>query len=160
GYQVLLTDTEAVLRLHGAGRKPRGSAINPTLADQADSESSVLRIKLGGASSPGQVTGLDLLPGKSNYLIGSDPKKSHRDIPNYARVEYRDVYPGVSLAYYGTQRSLEYDFIVAPGRDPGVISVSFEGVERVEPAANGDLALHLNGEVIYQRSPVAYQQAG
>ncbi len=160
GYQVLLTDTEAVLRLHGADRKSKAEAINSPLADQRNPQSSVLRLKLDGASAAGQITGLDPLPGKSNYLIGSDPKKSHRDIPNYARVEYHNVYPGVSLAYYGTQRALEYDFIVAPGADPGVISVSFEGVERVEPSANGDLALHLNGEIIYQRSPVIYQQAG
>src|SRR5262245_46044046 len=167
GYQVFLTETEAVLRLQGVNQKPGGAAAPSPFADRTNPQSQnpnpqsgALRIKLDGASPDGQIIGLDPLPGKSNYLIGNDPGKWHKDIPNYARVEYRDVYPGVNLAYYGSQRALEYDFIVSPGYDPGVITVSFEGVEQVELGANGDLALHLNGEVIYQRNPVIYQQAG
>ncbi|MGH9769659.1 MAG: SBBP repeat-containing protein, partial [Blastocatellia bacterium] len=169
GYQVFLTETEVVLRLQSAERNPRGDAINPPSAEQVNPQSSTgngrnpqstaLRIKLDGALPAKQVTALNLLPGKSNYLIGADPNKWHNDIPNYARVEYHEVYPGVSLAYYGTQRALEYDFIVTPGRDPGVITVSFEGADRIELDGAGDLALHLNGAVIYQRSPVIYQQA-
>jgi len=166
GYQALLTEAGAVLRLQNANHKPRSGAMNSPLVEQANPQSAVrnpqstaLKIKLEGASPARQVTGLNLLPGKSNYLIGADPNKWHNNIPNYARVEYREVYPGVSLAYYGTQRALEYDFIVTPGADPGVIVVGFEGVDRIELDANGDLALHLNSGIIYQRSPVIYQQA-
>ncbi|HKQ73840.1 MAG TPA: SBBP repeat-containing protein [Blastocatellia bacterium] len=167
GYQVFLTETEAVLRLQNANQKSRSDAINSPFGDRTDSLSVAqrqptgdLRIKLDGASPASRIIGLDLLPGKSNYLIGADPGKWHKDIPNYARVEYRDVYPGVNLAYYGSQRALEYDFIVSPGSDFSVITVSFEGVQQVELGSNGDLALHLNGEIIYQRTPVIYQQAG
>ena len=167
GYQVFLTETEAVLRLQTANQKTRSDPMNSPFADQINPQSATrspqpgaLRIKLDGASPTRQIIGLDLLPGKSNYLIGNDPRKWHKDIPNYARVEYRDVYPGVNLAYYGSQRALEYDFIVTPGYDPSVITVSFDGVEQVELGANGDLALHLDGEIIYQRNPVIYQQAG
>ena len=67
------------------------------------------------------VRGLDQLPGKSNYFIGSDPNKWRIDVPTYAKVKYDNVYPGVDLVYYGNQRQLEYDFVVAPGVDPGVI---------------------------------------
>jgi len=167
GYQVLLTETEAVLRLQNANRNARGATTDSSLAEHfnlqpstLNPQSTALRIRLDGASPAKQVAGLDLLPGKSNYLIGADPNKWHNGIPNYARVEYDEVYPGVSLAYYGTQRALEYDFIVTPGYDPSVITVGFEGAERVELVDNGDLALHLNGGIIYQRSPVVYQQAG
>jgi len=167
GYQVLLTEAEAVLRLQSANHKLRSDGGRSPLADQTNPRSAIhnpqsraLRIKLEGASPARRAVGLDLLPGKSNYLIGADPNKWRNDIPNYARVEYREVYPGVNLAYYGTQRALEYDFIVTPGYDPGVITVSFEGADRIELGDNGDLALSLNGEIIYQRSPVIYQQTG
>ncbi len=136
GYQVFLTDESATLRL----------------------KSSALRLEFDSLESPQQVIAVDPLPGRSNYFIGDNPKKWHTEIPNYARVEYREIYPGVSLAFYGTQKALEYDFIVAPGTDSKPITVRFEGADRVELGADGDLALHLNGEVIYQRSPVVYQE--
>jgi hypothetical protein len=64
------------------------------------------------------VAGLDELPGKSNYFIGNDPSKWRTNVPTYGKVEYRDVYPGVNLVYYGNPAAagqLEHDFVVAPG---------------------------------------------
>jgi hypothetical protein len=48
------------------------------------------------------------------------PDRWHTNIPNYAKVRYRNVYPGIDLIYYGNQRQLEYDFVVNPGADPPV----------------------------------------
>ena len=33
-------------------------------------------------------------------------------------MRYTEVYPGIDVVYYGNQQQLEYDFVVAPGRDP------------------------------------------
>lgn len=41
----------------------------------------------------------------------------HTGIPNYAKVRYANVYPGVDLIHYGNQRQLEYDFVVNLGAD-------------------------------------------
>ena len=87
----------------------------------------VLRMKLVGANSAPKIEGSDQLPGKSNYFIGNDPSKWRRGIPQYARVNYESVYPGVNLTYYGNQGQLEYDFRVAPGADPNQIALTFEG---------------------------------
>jgi hypothetical protein len=83
-------------------------------------------MKLVGANSEPKVVGLDALSGKSGYFKGSDPQKWYTQVPTYARVQYQDVYPGVDLIYYGNQQQLEYDFILAPGRDPGTIQFTFE----------------------------------
>ncbi len=175
GYQVFLTDTEAVLALRIADSglriadlkdpSPKSQSSQSLLQSATHNPQSAirnpqsrrLRLKLDGAKPAEQVIGVNPLPGKSNYFIGNDPRKWHTDIINYSRVEYRNVYPGISLAYYGTQQALEYDFIVAPGADPQAITVSFEGADRMELDSRGDLLLHLNGEVIYQRIPVIYQ---
>ncbi len=154
GYQVFLTDTEVVLSLSRSQRVKREN-VETALSNP---QSNALRLKLAGAEPARQVTGVNPLPGKSNYFIGNDPTAWHTDIPNYARVECSEVYPGVSVAYYGAQQSLEYDLIVAPGADPRAITISFEGADRMELNAEGDLELHLNGEVIYHRSPTVYQQ--
>ncbi|MGQ0569156.1 MAG: DUF7948 domain-containing protein, partial [Armatimonadota bacterium] len=109
GYGLLLTSTEAVLVL----RHPVRSA--------------VVRMRLVGANPAPTVSGRAPLPGKVNYFIGNDPNRWRTNIPTYASVHYEAVYPGIDLVYYGTQRALEYDFVVAPGSDPEAITVSLEG---------------------------------
>lgn len=79
---------------------------------------------------------------------------------NFSAVLYRGVYEGVDVRYYGNQQQLEYDFLVAPGADPGVIGLRFEGVESASIAGNGDLVLRVAGseaEVRFQ-APVSYQR--
>jgi len=91
----------------------------------------VLRMKLVGANSHAKVSGLEELPGKSNYFIGNDAKKWHTNVPNYAKVKYANVYPGVDLVYYGNQGQLEYDFVVQPGADPRSIELAIGSDEHV-----------------------------
>ena len=86
----------------------------------------VLRMKLVGANPQAKVTGLEELPGKSNYFMGNDPKKWRTNVPNYAKVKYAKVYPGVDLVYYGNQGNLEYDFVVSPGANPGRIVLELQ----------------------------------
>jgi hypothetical protein len=170
GYTLFLTSTDAVLFLQ-EGAPPRGveqqgsarideSVLphNPNRRDDVKTKSAVLRIKLLGANVAPQLTGLDDLPGKANYFIGNDPKKWRKDVPTYAKVKYHAVYPGVDLVYYGNQRQLEHDFIVAPGADPGLISLRLEGAKKVSLDSHGDLVLKTqNGEVRFQK-PVIYQE--
>ncbi|TMI08125.1 MAG: hypothetical protein E6H40_12740 [Betaproteobacteria bacterium] len=147
GYSLYLTAGEAVLVL----TKP-----NPD-ATQARGTPVVVRMSVVGAAPKPLVSGLDELPGKANYLIGN-PAKWRTNVPTYAKVHYRAVYPGIDLVYYGNQRQLEYDFVVSPGADPEKIVLGFQGAERLEINAEGELVLHAAGEVIRQRVPVIYQE--
>ncbi|MEE8256395.1 MAG: hypothetical protein V3R60_00770, partial [Acidobacteriota bacterium] len=118
GYTLFLTTGEAILSLREPeeGTQSRSSTVAP---DAQSERSTVLRMKLAGANPEPQVTGLEELPGKSNYFQGNDPGKWLTQVPHYARVKYEEVYPGIDLVYYGTkQQQLEYDFVVAPGADP------------------------------------------
>jgi beta-propeller repeat-containing protein len=83
--------------------------------------SSFVRLRLEGANPKAKVVGLEELPGKVNYFIGNDPKKWRTNVPTYAKVRYKNVYPGVDLVYHGNQGRVEYDFVVAPGADPNAI---------------------------------------
>lgn len=118
----------------------------------------VLRMRLIGANegAPGQ--GLDPLPGRSNYFRGRDSRKWRVGAPQFARVKFNDVYPGVSLVYYGRQSQLEYDFIVRAGADPKRIELAFDGAERIEIEKNGDLALRTKHGVVKQQRPFVYQE--
>src|SRR5205814_9865637 len=64
----------------------------------------VLRMTFAGANPTPRVTGQAELPGKVNYFVGSDPAKWKTNVPTYARVHYQEIYPGIDLLYYGTQR--------------------------------------------------------
>jgi hypothetical protein len=115
-------------------------------------------MKLVNANPASQIEGLDELPGKSNYFIGSDPQQWRTGVTNYAKVKYREVYPGVDLVYYGHERQLEYDFILAPGADPKQIKLAFDGAERMRIDSEGNLALSTAAGEARQRKPVIYQE--
>ena len=156
GYQVFLTASEAALVLQSQGPVDKDnlqSAIR-------DSQPNVLRFKLQNARLTDEIAGSGLLPGKSNYLIGNDSSRWRTNIPNFSRVEYKEVYPGIAMAFYGTQRALEYDFIVAPGMDPSDITLAVEGADKLELDANGDLVFHVGNQRVYHRAPVSYQTIG
>src|SRR5207244_3652861 len=76
---------------------------------------------------------------------------------NYAKVKYEAVYPGVDLIYYGNQRHLEYDFVVAPGADPTAIKLALDGVGKMRVDAHGDLVLRTRGGDVRWQKPILYQ---
>jgi hypothetical protein len=84
---------------------------------------------LAGAHPEPVVQGRDALPGRVHYFVGRDPRNWHANVPTYARVEAGQVYPGINLVYYGAGSQLEFDFLIAPGADPNVIRLAFEGTE-------------------------------
>ncbi len=162
GYTLFLTDDAAIFSVTGeqAGRDlddafPPDSQLRPATLPAA---SAVLQMKLVEANSAAQVSGEDQLPGKSNYFIGNDPTKWRSRVPTYAKVKYAGVYSGVDLVYYGNQRQLEYDFIVAPGADPHRIQFEVRGARSVRQDPHGDLVLDLGDGEVRWRKPVVYQK--
>jgi hypothetical protein len=124
-----LTDSAPATDCRGKDlEKPQGLKGEPCATPTTDA---VLHMKLVGANERAKVTGLEELPGKSNYFIGSDPKKWRTNVPNYAKVKYANVYPGVDLVYYGNQGQLEYDFVVRPGADPRSIQLAIVSDKQV-----------------------------
>ena len=145
GYTLFLTRGEAVFVL---GRHK-----------DASSDAAVLRMKLDGVNPQPAVQGLGQLPGIVNYFTGNEPDKWRTNIPTFGRVQYAGVYEGVDLVYYGNQRQLEYDFVVAPGADYQQIVLSFEGADKVEvDARSGDLLLHIGNSTIRQQKAMVYQE--
>lgn len=150
GYNLFLTSTEAVLALRqSSGARESGSA--------ADQRAGLLRIRLADANPNARIEGLDELPGKSNYFIGRDPKKWRTNVSTYSRVYYHEIYQGVDLAYYGNQRQLENDFIVAPGFDPSVIALAFVGAKKITTDNHGNLLLQTRTGQVQLQKPVIYQ---
>src|SRR5271170_4708430 len=116
-----------------------------------------LRMELKGANAQAQVSGSDQLPGTTNYFIGNDPTRWRTRVPTFAKVHYTGVYPGIDLIYYGNQRRLEYDFVVAPHANPRQVELHFSGAQQLKLDDDGNLLVFGdNGEVAFEK-PVVYQ---
>lgn len=126
-----------------------------TLALPQGDQTAVLRMAWRGAQRPVAIEGLENA-GVSHYLRGGS--RVAGEVPNFQRVRYRALYPGIDLVYYGVERQLEYDFVVAPGADPGVIRLAFEGVENARIDAEGNLRLATAFGELQQKKPVLYQE--
>ena len=102
--------------------------------------------------------GRNLLPGQSHYFLGKDSTRWHTHVPHYAEVIYEGLYPGIDLIYYGRGNQLEYDLVVAPGADPQVIELQFEGARKTALMKDGSLRLETAGGELRQHPPVIYQK--
>jgi hypothetical protein len=147
GYGLFLTADEAVFSF--------ARQVSKTKVEQT----SVLRMRLNGAASHPLVSGEEPLPGKSNYFLGNNPSKWRQDVPQFARAAYKNVYPGVDLAYYGNQGQLEYDFTIAPGADPRVVRLDFSGADKIA-LESGDLNISTRNENVRLHAPRVYQMKG
>lgn len=151
GYSLFLKTDGAVLAMQTA-HASRPESGEPFLGEQ------FVNMTLVGANPAAALTGADPLPGKSNYLIGSDPHKWHSGVPQFGGVRYASVYPGIDLIFYGNQSRLEFDFRVAPGADPSQAELQFDGASKFE-LSGGDLiltgedagGLRLQAPQVYQR---------
>ena len=163
GYTMFLTPTQTVLvegknGIVSGGKFAKG--LTTIRADAKNAKQSVLRMELLGANFAPEFQGLQELPGKVNYLIGKDQAAWHRNVALFSEVQVAKVYPGVDLLFHGDQRQLEYDFVVAPGADPGQIGFKIRGAKKIEIAANGDLLLHTADSEFAMRKPLIYQGEG
>ena len=161
GYLLFLTPTEAVMAFDNSathsGPSNREQLLN-TDRNKSSPPRLVMRMKLEGANPATSAEGLDELTSRTNYFSGSDPAQWHADIPSYARVRYAQVYPGIDMIYYGSQRQLEYDFLVAPGSDPNVIQIAFNGNGDAEISRMGVLLLRTTQGDLRLSKPIAYQE--
>jgi hypothetical protein len=105
-----------------------------------------------------RISGLDPLAARGNYFVGRNHNQWRTDVPQYARVRYGGVYPGVDLIYYGSGDKLEYDLVLGPGADPHRIRMKFRGAERLAVTPDGDLLLSAGEAQLVQKKPVIYQE--
>jgi pimeloyl-ACP methyl ester carboxylesterase len=168
GYTVFLTSTKVVLRLK-QGRKylskpargDRKGRVRRLLHRNADlaptAMNAALQIELLRANPNVTVTGVDELPGKSNYFVGNDPKNWRTNVRTFAKVRYRDIYPGVDLAFYGSGQELETDFVLSPSTNSRAIRLRISGASKLRVNDDGDLEVALHDGRFLVKKPLAYQ---
>jgi hypothetical protein len=147
GYGLYLDSAGAVLAV-------------PTASAKSAPRVAALRMKLVDPNPQAVLSRTGQLPGHSNYFIGNDPHKWHRNIPQFSGVRYQNIYPGIDLVFYGNGGQLEYDFQVAPGADASRAQMEFDGATGLK-LSHGDLILNpsSDGRVLFH-APHIYQRIG
>ncbi len=113
-----------------------------------------LTMELIKANNKAKIIALEESSTKTNYLINNKPQNN---VKNFTKVKYESIYPGIDIVYYGNQKQLEYDFIVAPNADPNLINLAFSEATKLTINEQGDLIIDVNGQIIYQKRPDIYQ---
>ncbi len=166
GYNLFLTSKEAVFTMPLASKnsalldlakQKQMDLTGKSGASATDPADAVMRMTMLGANPQPVITAEDQQPGKTNYFIGNDPKNWHTGIPGFARVHYRDVYPGVDVVYHGA-RQLEFDVVVSAGANPDNVELSFDGAQHMAIDGSGDLVLTSEAGEVRMQHPVAYQE--
>src|ERR1043165_9588151 len=147
-YAMFFRPTDVVFSLRNT---PAGSN-SPTNA--------VMRLKLLDAKPDAAISGQTPLAARTNYFVGNKPEKYLKNVVNYRGVRYDQIYDGIDLVYYGNQNELEYDFVVAPGASAETIRMAFQGIDKAEIDATGNLNLRIGENCLIQHKPVIYQNAG
>jgi len=97
------------------------------------------------------------LAGKSNYILGRDPKNWITGVAAFSGVRYHRLYPKVDLLCRGESRRFEYDFLIAPGADPRRIRIYFRDADSVKVDDQGELVVKVRGSEWRQQVPHVYQ---
>lgn len=146
GYTFYFTPKEMVMVLQKA------------LKDKTAPSTSTIKIQFVDANANPIVRGTEELQGKSNYFVGNDSNKWRTNIPNYTKVFYQDLYPGVDVAFYGNQEQLEYDILVSPGRNPQDAHLHIEGIKELLVDNRGNLRLLVDdNQEVQMQKPFVYQ---
>lgn len=157
GYTLYFTPQELVLdfRRLGSTNAKHGKFRMGSIKGAND----ILRIKFVEANQSPMIVGEDELKSKSNYFIGNDSAKWQRNVANYGKVLYKNVYSGIDMVFYGNHNELEYDIRVAPGADPHQVHFSITGAKSIKLNPKGELVLSMpEGETIFMHKPIVYQE--
>lgn len=151
--------TEDVDRYHDADASPEEEQER---SDDISADEEVLPVRchafqvtLEGATQA-TISGEHQKNYRNNYLLGRDSTRWASNVPVYASMLYKGIYPGIDLNYYSADKQLKYDFLVAAGSDPDAISMRYEG-QRSLRLDGENLVIDLGFMQITEVIPSSYQ---
>lgn len=150
--------TGFLARGNGYGLEIEAASARIALAPDRRGPGVVVRSTLVGADASATISGEQPVPGGTSHFLGADPSKWRRAVPTFHRLRSRGVYPGIDMAWHGGGGTLEYDFVVAPGADPSVITIAIDGAGTPRVDEGGDLVLEAGGKTLRWKKPVSWQQ--
>ncbi len=156
GYSVALTKRGAILKLNRVIPTPPANSL-PHRVSMAASKPAFVYLYPINANTHPRLQAVHRLPSISNYFIGNNPNHWHANVPNYAAVRYRNIYPGIDWVVYGNPNRLEYDLAVAPHANPQNIKFHIQGADHLAMDSHGNLVITVGNRRLRELKPVVYQ---
>jgi Abnormal spindle-like microcephaly-assoc'd, ASPM-SPD-2-Hydin/Beta-propeller repeat len=141
GYSVSIGASDSYIAINNAVAGPR-----PTL-----------HFAFENANPATLLEGTEPLATVINHYTGQDSRNWRLGVKPYAKVQAKSVYPGIDIVYYGDQRRLEFDFVVAAGADPKAIALKLDAADALSLSEQGDLVAAIDGKDFRFHRPHAYQ---
>jgi gliding motility-associated-like protein len=113
------------------------------------------KVKFENAKVP-VVSGAKELETYNNYYLGNNPSKWKTGIHPVQEVNYDELYDGIDLHVGSDGSNMKYEFEVAPGANPYIIKLNFDGADRLS-VKNGDLVIGTSLGNAIEQKPFVYQ---
>jgi hypothetical protein len=115
------------------------------------------RLMFRGARPGAVPTAIEPTDHVMSYFYGRAEADWRTGIPTSKAVLYKDLYDGIDLKVYGTEKAVEYDWVVEPGADPARIAFGYEGAASVGLSPEGDLVVETAKGTLRHSKPASYQ---
>lgn len=93
-------------------------------------------------------------PHYENYFLGNDPAHWGTGCGVFGEVLLHEVWPGIDLRLDGSS-GLKYEFILAPGADPAMIQLRYEGHEHLS-IKDGKLVVETTAGDVVEEAPYSF----
>ncbi|WOO35280.1 SBBP repeat-containing protein [Anaerocolumna sp. AGMB13020] len=102
--------------------------------------------------------GLNQNDGYFNYIYSGLQEKNHINIPNYDKLQYKNLWEGIDLELYGDEHGLKYNWLLRSPELLEKIRFKWTGVQSITFTHDKGLCIkHAEGSWI-DPSPVAWQE--
>ncbi len=96
------------------------------------------------------------LKGYTNFYLESCPNGA-KEVRSYSDVTYKNVYNGIDVHFYGKNKTLKYDYIVAPKADYSQIKLQIKGAKQIIVNKKGELIIETPFGEIQEAAPLVFQ---
>jgi hypothetical protein len=118
-----------------------------------------LRMTFEGAANRPAIVGEGRLAGHHDYLLGRRKTRWRTEVPLYASVLYKELYPGIDLRLREAKGVPEYDLMLQPGANLSLVSVCVEGGQSMSLGSDGSLVIETALGDLVQPVPRTWQVA-
>ena len=111
-----------------------------------------------GASVAATPAGVGVPATRYNFYIGTDSTRWRADVPVFAALAYRDLYPGIDARLQDRSGQLEYELRLAAAAAIETVRVRAEGASDLRIDSDGALVFDATGATLRQSPPTSWEE--
>ena len=110
----------------------------------SQARANTISLRFAGAGSA-TITGTNPIKVSVNTVLSQDKAGWRNQIPSFASLIYKNLYPGVQMVVNGDFRRLEYGFLLEPTASLNRTRIAVKGAEKFRLDSQGNLIMETTG---------------